>query len=77
MPKVGSKNTEKNEFQLFLCYSCSTEIIDRSQRRCPYCGVILNPNDYINWRISWIGFLCVICLIPILITFFIVLFNGM
>ena len=76
MSKLSQKNTQKNEFQVFLCYSCSTEIIDLSQRRCPNCGVILNPNDYINWRISWIAFLCVICLIPIIITFILTVFNS-
>ena len=75
MSNVESKKTHKSEIQVFLCYSCSTEIIDLTQRRCPNCGVILNPNDYINWRISWLGFLCVMCLIPILITLFFALFS--
>lgn len=49
------------------CYNCGTEIIDKSQRVCPNCGFILNPNDHIEWKKSWLGFLCFLCSIPFFI----------
>jgi len=53
--------------QLFLCYNCGIEIIDKTQKFCPNCRVILNPNDYINWRMSWYIFMTLLCFLPIVI----------
>ena len=63
------------DIKLFLCYNCGIEIVDNSQKYCPNCNVILNPNDYINWRNSWYGFLCLLCLIPLLITLIVSFIN--
>ena len=56
----------------FLCYNCDTEIIDGTQKRCPNCGVILHPNDYVKWSRSWYGFLCLLCTIPLVIAILLV-----
>ncbi len=48
------------------CYNCSIQIIDANQKICHNCNTILNPND-LKWRNSFISFLCLLCLIPILI----------
>jgi len=50
------------------CYNCGIEITTTLLKRCPSCKIILDPNNYINWRKSFYGFLCFLCLIPILIT---------
>ncbi|MBY8987664.1 MAG: hypothetical protein KGD61_04360 [Candidatus Lokiarchaeota archaeon] len=48
------------------CYSCGIQIIDANQRVCHNCNTILNPND-LKWKNSFISFLCLLCLIPILV----------
>ncbi|MHA1150013.1 MAG: hypothetical protein ACTSR8_17390 [Promethearchaeota archaeon] len=55
----------------FICYNCDTEIIDDSQQRCPNCGVILHPNDYIKWARSWWGCLLLLIVTPLIIGFII------
>ena len=50
------------------CYNCGIEIATGVSKRCPNCKMILDPNNYIDWRYSFYGFLCVLCLIPLIIT---------
>lgn len=54
-----------------ICYNCQTEIIDPAQKYCPNCQVILDPNGYIKWKLSFYGFMGFICLSPILFAFLI------
>ncbi|MGQ4874712.1 MAG: hypothetical protein ACP6IY_11645 [Promethearchaeia archaeon] len=69
------KNKSKVQNYIFTCYNCNTEIIDNRQIRCPNCNVILRPNDYVNWSLSWWSFLCCILLIPFLIAFILIGFS--
>ncbi|MFX0072069.1 MAG: hypothetical protein ACFFAO_13355 [Candidatus Hermodarchaeota archaeon] len=50
-----------------LCYNCEADITNINQLHCPKCGIILKPNDYVKWRNSFLGFLCLLCVVPILI----------
>lgn len=72
MLETNKDTMGKKSFNKF-CYNCQTEIIDNTQKCCPNCGVILEPNSYINWKVSFYGFLCLICLSPILITLLVIL----
>ena len=67
MSNKASTKDDSDILSLVLCYNCKTEIIDKSQKCCPNCNIILNPNSYINWRNSWYGFLCILCLTPLII----------
>ena len=51
-----------------VCEYCGIEIKTGVLKRCPNCKMILDPNNYIDWRYSFYGFLCLLCLIPLLIT---------
>ena len=57
----------KNQSDIVQCYNCEKEINNIKLKRCPNCGTILDPNHYIKWRNSFIGCVCLLCLIPILI----------
>ncbi|MFX0012524.1 MAG: hypothetical protein ACFE9R_19580 [Candidatus Hermodarchaeota archaeon] len=48
------------------CYNCGFKIINVNQKVCQNCNTILNPND-LKWKSSFISFLILLCLIPILI----------
>lgn len=48
------------------CYNCGSKIIDIDQKVCYNCKTILNPND-LKWKSSFIFFLCLLCLVPLLI----------
>jgi len=72
MSITESKKKRISDVKLFLCYNCGIEIIDRTQKNCPNCHVILNPNDYINWKISWYGFIFSLWLISFLIVILVV-----
>ncbi|MFX0000873.1 MAG: hypothetical protein ACFE9Q_11725 [Candidatus Hodarchaeota archaeon] len=74
MLKIEGKKNKKLSNDLKSCYNCGVKIIDRKQKYCPNCQVILNPNAYINWKKSWYGFLCCLCIIPFLIALFIIFF---
>ncbi len=56
-----------NQNKAFRCYNCETEIEDLQLKKCPNCGIILAPNNYVHWRNSFSICLCLLCLIPILI----------
>ncbi|MFX1411476.1 MAG: hypothetical protein ACFFA6_14085 [Promethearchaeota archaeon] len=75
MLKIELKNKRKPEDKVILCYNCGMEINDQAQKFCPNCHIILNPNDYIKWKKSWYGFLCCLCLLPLLIVFLICLIT--
>ncbi|MBY9020369.1 MAG: hypothetical protein KGD67_04865 [Candidatus Lokiarchaeota archaeon] len=48
------------------CYNCGSIITDINLKYCHNCNTILNPND-LKWRNSFIYFISLLCLIPILI----------
>lgn len=73
MSKIFNKK-KININQEFTCYYCGAKIIDVNRKRCPNCYVILDPNNYINWRNSFCGFLCLLCLFPIFIVILITVF---
>jgi len=66
-----SLNDIENQY-LSKCYNCNSEIKDTHQKYCENCNVILNPND-LKWRNSFFLCICVLCLIPLLISLFITL----
>jgi hypothetical protein len=70
-----SKLQPKNLNDKIHCYNCGTEINNIKLKQCPNCGTILDPNHYIKWRNSFIGCLCLFCLIPILIVILVGLFS--
>jgi len=70
--KIEGKNYKKFNSEINICYNCGVQIVDQKQKYCPNCQVILNPNTYINWKKSWYGFLCCLCVIPVLIAFLII-----
>ena len=51
------------------CYNCGSEIANPNLKICDICNTILNPND-LKWRNSFIYFISLLCLIPILIAIF-------
>ena len=51
------------------CYYCGSKIANANLKNCYNCNTILNPND-LKWRYSFLYFLCLLCLIPILIAIF-------
>lgn len=48
------------------CYYCGSKIADAKLKHCYSCNTIINPND-LKWRNSFIYFISLLCLIPILI----------
>lgn len=75
MSIIESKKKQITDIKLFLCYNCGIEIVDLSQKHCPNCNVILNPNSYINWKTSWYGFVFTLCFIPLLIAILFIVFS--
>ena len=65
----------KNQSDIVQCYNCEKEINNIKLKRCPKCGTILDPNHYIKWRNSFIGCVCLLCLIPLLIVILIGIFS--
>lgn len=61
----------KNNHKRFQCFNCESKIYDAKLKQCPNCGIVLDPNHYIKWRISFFSCVCLLCLIPILIAIFI------
>jgi len=51
------------------CYYCGSIIANTNLKHCSECNTILNPND-LKWRNSFIYFISLLCLIPILIAIF-------
>lgn len=51
------------------CYKCNSEIKDINLKYCENCKAIINPND-LKWKRSFIFCICILCLIPLLIAFF-------
>ncbi|MFX1395168.1 MAG: hypothetical protein ACFFAH_16615 [Promethearchaeota archaeon] len=74
MSEIESNEKVKTNKNISLCYYCGIEIKYSTLRRCPNCKMILDPNNYINWRNSFYLFLCLLCLIPILIAILISIF---
>ncbi len=48
------------------CYNCGSKIANVNLKNCINCNTVLNPND-LKWRNSFIYFISLLCLIPILI----------
>ncbi len=48
------------------CYYCGSKIANANLKYCYNCNIILNPND-LKWRNSFIYFISLLCLIPILL----------
>jgi hypothetical protein len=67
MLKIEGKDNKKSSKEPIICYNCGVLIEDHKQKYCPNCQIILNPNAYINWKKSWYGFLCCLCVVPLLI----------
>ena len=65
----------KDQNEVFQCFNCDMEIDNIKLKQCPNCGTILDPNHYIKWRNSFIGCVCLLCLIPILIVIIISIFS--
>lgn len=75
MSNIASKKEQKTSDLNFLtCYNCGTKIMDGAIKLCPNCHIILDPNNYIKWKLSWCGFLCTLCLIPIFIVILVIVF---
>ncbi|MFX1337575.1 MAG: hypothetical protein ACFFDK_03110 [Promethearchaeota archaeon] len=70
-----SKLESKDQIDILQCYNCGTEISDAKLKQCPNCGIILDPNHYVKWRNSFIGCICLLCLIPIIIILIISAFS--
>jgi len=51
------------------CYYCGNKISYVNLKYCDNCNTILNPND-LKWKNSFIYFISLLCLIPILIAIF-------
>ena len=73
MSKIKILRKKKAVSKTSHCYNCGIEIATGILKRCPNCKMILEPNNYINWRNSFYGFLCVLCLIPLIITILFIL----
>ncbi len=67
MSIMESNKVDEKDPNLSLCYNCDTRVNDFSLKHCPNCNIILHPNNYIKWAQSWYIFLCLLCLIPIII----------
>ncbi|MFX1259407.1 MAG: hypothetical protein ACFFAN_16245 [Promethearchaeota archaeon] len=74
MSKFELNRKREIDIKSIQCYNCGTEISNKDQKYCLNCYVILDPNKYIKWRNSFYGFLCLICIIPILIAILISFF---
>ena len=74
MSKIEVNNSKNAHYEIRICYNCGFQVDDPKQKLCPNCQVILNPNTYINWKKSWYGFLCCLCVFPFLIVFLVNLF---
>jgi len=74
MSETESNEKIKTKANISLCYYCGIEIKYATLKRCPNCKMILDPNNYLNWRNSFYVFLCLLCLIPILIAILISIF---
>ena len=66
MYRSKDNSTIKKNNALTRCYNCDSELIDPNQKYCENCNAILNPND-LKWRNSFIAFICLLCLIPLII----------
>ncbi len=75
MSKGEFKNSRKLDEKLQTCYNCGNQINNQKKKYCPNCQIILNPNTYINWKKSWYGFLCCLCLTPFLLSLLFLLLN--
>ena len=76
MSEIETKKQIKTDAKLSLCYNCGIKIKYIGLKRCPNCKVILDPNNYINWRYSFLAFLCLLFLVPILIVILITIFHN-
>ena len=74
MSKIKVNNSKNLNNKILICYNCGFRVDDQKLKLCPNCQVILNPNAYINWKKSWYGFLCCLCIIPFFIVFIVNLF---
>jgi len=74
MSEIETNKEIKTDVKLSLCYNCGIELKYIGLKRCPNCKVILDPNNYINWRNSFYAFLCLLCLVPVLIAILITIF---
>ena len=72
MLKIEDINRKKLSNEKNTCYNCGFKINDDKLKICPKCQVFLDPNAYINWKKSWYGFLCCLCIIPLLIALLII-----
>ena len=66
----------KNKNEILQCFNCATKINDVNLKRCPNCGIILDPNHYVKWRNSFFGCVCLLCLIPIFIAIIVSIYAG-
>jgi predicted nucleic acid-binding Zn ribbon protein len=66
MYRSKDNSTIKKNNVLTRCYNCDSELINPNQKYCENCNAILNPND-LKWRNSFIAFICLLCLIPLII----------
>jgi hypothetical protein len=70
-----SRHEDKANYSAIkLCYNCNNNIFDRSIKYCPKCHVDLNPND-LKWRKSFILFLILLLLIPIILVVYKMILN--
>jgi hypothetical protein len=74
MSEIEVKTQKKSNNEIISCYNCGIRITEKNQKKCPNCQLILNPNAYINWKKSWYGFLCCLCIVPFLIALLIIIF---
>jgi hypothetical protein len=70
--KIKENNRRKISNEIIICYNCGFKISEEKLKYCPNCSGILDPNAYINWKKSWYGFLCCLCIIPLLIALLII-----
>ena len=66
MPESIDSFQDNDKKRVKSCYNCGFKIDGISQKVCQNCNTILNPND-LEWKTSFISFLCLLCSIPILI----------
>jgi len=52
--------------EINICYNCNNKVFDKSIKYCPKCQVLLNPND-LKWRKSFILFLLLLFIFPIIL----------
>ncbi|MBD3256301.1 MAG: hypothetical protein GF383_14480 [Candidatus Lokiarchaeota archaeon] len=63
-----NKNNLPNDiFNSLTCYNCGVKITDIDSKKCPNCGILLRPNNYVKWRNSFILFLFFLCLFPLIL----------